>query len=64
MTKLGASIAADVLVIVDVASDPVHTVIFEKRQAAARAIMETVGREERYCAARLSLLHEIQLLEQ
>jgi hypothetical protein len=60
-TKVAAGVAAAVLVVVDIASDPLYELVFEKRRTAVQAVLASVDREERYRAARSSLVQEIQL---
>lgn len=62
LTKLTAGILAGALVVVDLASDQIYDLVYKRRQDAARVVLESIDREERYHAARFSLVQEIQLI--
>ena len=55
-TKAVAAFAAGVLVIVDMASDPIYQHAYERRKDAAAMVLASVNRDERYYAARVQLL--------
>ncbi len=61
-TKVIAGVAAGLLVVIDLASDPIYEAVYRSRQDAAFQLLMTIDREERYFAARTNLLHEIKLL--
>ena len=55
-SRLLAGVVVVVLVVVDVASDPVYQYVYQRRQDAAAKVLGSVKREERYHAARKQLL--------
>ena len=45
--------------IADLASDPIYRLVYERRTAAAKSILQAVDREERYQRVRFQLMAEI-----
>ena len=56
VTKAVAGVASIVLVVADIASDPIYQYAYQRRKEAAAMVLESVKREERYYAARQQLL--------
>ena len=56
-SKTAAALGSIVLVVVDVASDPVYELVRGRRELAARRLLESIERAERYHAVREHLAH-------